>query len=152
MLAELLFAERAPLYKKLVIAEQKVETLSGSADAHVDPNLFTVLARIKKPEDMAYVEKAIHDEMARVARDGVDDKTLADVLSHVKYNFAAQLSTPDKTANTASTFLALTGDLGSINAYFSLYDKVTSADVKRVAGTIFTPANRTVVTMKANKP
>jgi len=151
VLAELLFAERAPLYKRLVIQEQKVETLMGSNDAHVDPNLFTVLARIKKPADLAYVEKAIHDEMARIAREGVDEKTLADVLSHVKYLFAGQLSTADKTAYQASTFLALTGDLDSINAYFALYDKVTSADVKRVAGTILVPANRTVVTMKAEK-
>jgi len=152
VLSELLFAERAPLYKRLVIKEQKVETLSGSNDAHVDPNLFNVLARIKKPEDLAYVEKAIHDEMARIAREGVDEKTLAEVLSHVKYAFAGQLSTADKTANTAASFLALTGDINSMNAYFALYDKVTSADVKRVAGTIFTAANRTVVTMKANKP
>ena len=101
---------------------------------------------------VAYVEKAIHDEMARIAREGVDEKTLAEVLSHVKYAFAGQLSTADKTANTAASFLALTGDISSMNAYFALYDKVTSADVKRVAGTIFTPANRTVVTMKANKP
>jgi zinc protease len=152
VLAELLFAERAPLYKRLVIKEQKVESLSGSADPHVDPNLFTVLARIKKPGDIAYVEKVIHEEMARIAREGVDEKTLADVLSHVKYAFAGQLSTADKTAYTASSFLALTGDLDSINAYFALYDKVTSADVKRVAATLFTPANRTVVTMKAEKP
>jgi zinc protease len=151
VLAELLFAERAPLYKKLVITEQKVETLQGSADAHVDPNLFTVIARVKKPADLGYVEKAIHDEIARIAREGVDDKTLAEVQSHVKYGFAGQLSTPDKTAYTASTFLALTGDLGSINAYFALYDKVTSADVKRVAAKYFTPPNRTVVTMKAAK-
>ena len=51
----------------------------------------------------------------------------------MKYAFAGQLSTADKTATTASSFLALTGDLDSINAYFALYDKVTSADVKRVA-------------------
>jgi zinc protease len=152
VLAELLFAERAPLYKRLVIKEQKVESLSGSADPHVDPNLFTVLARIKKPADLAYVEKAIHEEMGRIAREGVDEKTLADVLSHVKYAFAGQLSTADKTAYTASTFLALTGDLDSINAYFALFDKVTSADVKRVAATIFTQTNRTVVTMKSEKP
>jgi len=152
VLAELLFAERAPLYKRLVIKEQKVETLAGSNDAHVDPNLFTVLARIKKPADIPYVEKAIHDEMARIAREGVDEKTLAEVLSHVKYAFAGQLSTADKTALQASSFLALTGELDSINAYFALYDKVTSADVKRVAGTILTPTNRTVVTMKAEKP
>jgi len=151
VLSELLFAERAPLYKRLVINEQKVETLVGSNDPHVDPNLFTVLARIKKPADVEYVENAIHEEMARIAREGVDEKTLAEVLSHVKYAFAGQLSTADKTATTAASFLALTGDLESINTYFALFDKVTSADVKRVAAAIFTPANRTVVTMKADK-
>jgi zinc protease len=149
VLSELLFAERAPLYKKLVITEQKVETLAGSNDAHVDPNLFTVLARIKKPADVGYVEKAIDAELARVAREGVDDKTLAEVLSHVKYGFASQLSTADRTAATAAQFIALTGTLSSINDYFALYDKVTSADVKRVAQTYFTPSNRTVVTLKA---
>jgi zinc protease len=151
VLAELLFAERAPLYKKLVIQEQKVEMLSGSADPHVDPNLFSVFARIKKPEDIGYVERAITDEIARVAREGVDAKTLGEVVSHVKYAFAGQLSTADRTAYTASTFIALTGDLGSINSYFALYDKVTSADVKRIAATYFRPSNLTVVTLKAGK-
>jgi zinc protease len=151
VLAELLFAERAPLYKKLVIKEQKVESLSGSNDPHVDPNLFTVFARIKKPADVGYVEQAIHEEMTRLAKEGVDDKTLRDVLSHVKYAFAGELSTADKTATTAAAFVALTGHLQSINDYFALYDKVTSADVKRVAATYFQPTNRTVVTLKAAK-
>jgi zinc protease len=151
VLAELLFAERAPLYKRLVIKEQKVESLSGSNDAHVDPNLFTVFARIKKPGDIDYVEQAIQAEIARIAREGVDDKTLAEVLSHVKYQFAGQLSTADKTAYTAASFLALTGQLESINTYFALYDHVTSADVKRVAATYFQPTNRTLVTLKAAK-
>jgi zinc protease len=151
VLAELLFAERAPLFKRLVIKEQKVESLSGSADPHVDPNLFAILARLKKPEDLAYVETAINAEIARVAREGVDAKTLGEVLSHVKYGFAAQLSTADKSATTAAMFVALTGDLASINAYFALYDKVTPADVKRVAQKYFTAANRTTVTLKAAK-
>jgi predicted Zn-dependent peptidase len=73
------------------------------------------------------------------------------VISHVKYAFAAQLSTADRTAYTAASFLALTGELGSINSYFALYDKVTSADVKRVAQTYFVPTNRTTVTLKAGK-
>jgi len=151
VLAELLFAERAPLYKKLVINEQKVESISGSADPHVDPNLFTILARIKKPGDVGYVQSAVSDEIARIAREGVDDRTLAEVLSHVKYGFAGQLSTADRTATTAASFIALTGTLSSINDYFALYDKVTSADVKRVAQLYFTANNRTVVTLKAGK-
>jgi zinc protease len=151
VLAELLFAERAPLYKRLVIQEQKVESMQGSADPHVDPNLFTILARLKKAEDLGTVEKAIDDEIARIAKEGVDDKTLAEVLSHVKYAFAAQLSTADKAATTAAMFVALTGDLASINKYFALYDKVTPADVKRVAQKYFQPANRTTVTLRAAK-
>ncbi len=151
VLAELLFSERAPLYKRLVIKEQKVESLSGSNDAHVDPNLFTVFARIKKPGDIPYVEHAIEEEIARIVKEGVDERILGEVLSHVKYAFAGQLSTADKTAYTASSFLALTGDLQSINKYFALYDKVTSADVQRVAATYFKPVNRTVVTLKAAK-
>ncbi|HXI60930.1 MAG TPA: pitrilysin family protein [Polyangia bacterium] len=151
VLSELLFAERAPLYKRLVITDQSVETLAGSADAHVDPNLFTILARIKKPQDIPAVESAIADEIARIAREGVDDKTLAQVLSHVKYSFAGRLSTADRTANSAAEFIALTGSVASINDYFALYDTVTSADVKRVAATYFTPRNRTVVTLTAGK-
>ena len=151
VLAELVFAERAPLYKKLVIEEQKVEMLAGSNDAHVDPNLFTVLARIKRPGDVDSVERAIGDELGRIAREGVDDKTLGEVLSHVKYAFAGQLSTADRTANVAAEFVALTGHLDSINAYFALYDRVTPADVKRVAQKYFQPGNRTVVTLKAEK-
>jgi zinc protease len=151
VLSELLFAERAPLYKKLVIAEQKVEALSGSADPHVDPNLFAVLARVKKPEDLGYVEKAIDAEIARVAKEGVDGKTLGEVVSHVKYAFAAQLSTADKSATTAASFIALTGDLASINAYFALYDKVTPADVQRVAKKYFAATNRTTVTLRSAK-
>jgi len=151
VLAELLFAERAPLYKKLVITEQKVESMSGSADPHVDPNLFAVLARIKKPEDLGPVEKDINAEIARIAKEGVDAKTLGEVLSHIKYAFAAQLATADKAADAAARFIALTGDVASINAYFKLYDKVTPADVKRVAQKYFTPANRTTVTLRSGK-
>jgi len=69
----------------------------------------------------------------------------------VKYNFANQLSTADRTATTAAQFIALTGALSSINDYFALFDKVGSADVKRVAQSYFTPSNRTVVTLKAGK-
>jgi len=151
VLSELLFAERAPLYKRLVIKEQKVESISGSSDPHVDPNLFAIFARIKKPEDVAYVEKAINDEIARLAKEGVDDKTLAEVVSHVKYGFAAQLSTADKSATTAAMFVALTGDVASMNAYFALYDKVTPADVKRVAQKYFAATNRTTVTLRSGK-
>jgi zinc protease len=152
VLAELLFAERAPLYKKLVIEEQKVEDLTGGGEAHVDPNLFTVLARVKKAADLSYIESAIASEIDRIARAGVDAATLKAVLSHKRYAFARHLSTADEVATVAAEHIVLSGDLSSINARFSLAAKVTTADVQRVAKKYFVPTNRTVVTLTAKTP
>ena len=152
VLSELVFAERSPLVRKLVLDEQKVEALFGGNERHTDPGLFLVLARIKEAKDVAYVESAIEKELARIASEGVDDKTLAEVVSHARYAFAAQLSTADRVALAGSEFLGLTGRLSSIDEFFARLAEVKSADVQRVARTFFVPTNRTVVTLQPNAP
>lgn len=147
-LGELVFAERSPLYRRLVLDEQKVEHLDGSGERHVDPNLFDVLATVKSPADVPYVEDAIYQEIARVAAEGSDEKTLAEVVSRRRYEFAGQLSTADKVALVGAEFLALTGGLDAIDQSFDLLAKVTVADVKRVAAKYFKPENRTVVILE----
>jgi zinc protease len=151
-LAELAFSQRSPLYKRLVLKEQRVETLDGSFDRHVDPNLFTIYARIKKPEDLGPVEEAIEEELGRVGREGVDERALADVVAHTRYAFAGRLSTADRVALVGAEFVSLTGRLSSIDEYFAAFRRVTAAEVQRVARTIFVPRNRTVVTLKADTP
>jgi zinc protease len=152
VLSELLFAERSRLHQQLVLDEQKVETLEGGEGRHVDPNLFLVLARVKQGKDMAYVESAIDKEIARIAAEGVNSKTLGEVISHARYGFAAQLSTPDHVALIGAEFLALDGRLAAIDEYFASLGQVKSADVQRVARTYFTPQNRTVVTLQPDAP
>ena len=148
VLAELVFAERSPLYRRLVLDEQKVEHLDGSCERHVDPNLFTILARVKQGKDIPYVESAIYDEIARIAVQGTTDKTLAEVVSRTRYAFAGHLSTADKVALVGSEFLALAGRLTAIDDAFASLSRVTVADVKRVAAKYFTPQNRTVVVLE----
>jgi zinc protease len=150
VLAELLFSERAPLYKRLVLKEQKVDQLEGSFDRHVDPNLFSVYARVKKPAELATVETAIEEEIARIAKEGIDAKTLAEVSSHTRYAFAGALNTADHVALVGAEFIGLTGRLSAIDEYFAAFQKVTSADVQRVARTYFNARTRTVVTLKAD--
>jgi zinc protease len=152
VLAELVFAERSPLYRRLVLEEQKVEHIDGSDERHVDPNLFTILARVKDAKDLPYVESAIYDEIARVAAQGTDDKTLSEVVSHTRYAFAGQLSTADRVALVGAEFLALTAKLSTIDDTFALLSRVTVADVKRVAAKYFTPQNRTVVVLEPGEP
>jgi zinc protease len=152
VLAELVFAERGPLFRRLVLEEQKVEHLDGSYERHVDPNLFNVLARVKDGKDIPYVEQAIYEELSRVAAEGADDKTIAQVVSRTRYAFAGLLSTADRTALVGAEFLALTGKLSTIDETFAMLSKVTAADVKRVAAKYFAPENRTVVVLEPEAP
>jgi zinc protease len=148
VLAELVFAERGPLYRRLVLEEQKVLDLVGSCDRHVDPNLFTVLAHVKQAKNVPDVEAAVYREIARVAAEGTDDRTLAEVVSRTRYAFARHLDTADHVALVGSEFLALTGNLSSIEQTFATLSRVTNDDVQRVARQHFTPQNRTVVVLE----
>jgi zinc protease len=148
VLGELVFAQRSPLYRRLVLEEQKVEHIDGSSERHVDPNLFSILATVKSSADVPYVEDAIYKEIARVAAEGTNEKTLAEVVSRRRYEFAGQLSTADKVALVGAEFLALTGGLDAIDESFAQLAKVTVADVKRVAAKYFQPENRTVVVLE----
>ena len=59
ILAALSFGSTSELYKKLVVAEQKVDALDVDVPANVDASLFTVLARVKNPADAVYVRDQI---------------------------------------------------------------------------------------------
>jgi zinc protease len=152
ILAELVFAERGPLFRRLVLDEQKVEHLQGACERHIDPNLFQVLARVKSGTDIPYVEAAIEAELARVAREGANGQTIAQVVARARYGFARMLATADRTALVGAEFLALTGELASIDQFFARLAEVTTADVQRVAAQLFTPQNRTVVVLAPEAP
>ena len=147
VLANAVFAERAPLYRRLVIEQQTVQQLSADNPSTVDPALFEVHATVKDVAHLPAVEAAIHDELARVAREGVDAQTLAEVKSHLRYGFAARLATAAGVASIAGWYVSLTGEVDSINAWFDLLVRVTSEDVARAAAATFRAGNRSVVTL-----
>ena len=49
------FSSNSELYQRLVIREQKVDTLFFAFEDHVDPYLLTVVARVKNQKDVDYV-------------------------------------------------------------------------------------------------
>ena len=59
LVALLGFSSTSDLYQKLVIREQKLDMLGGSNPDHVDPYLFTVMARVKNQADIGTVQEQI---------------------------------------------------------------------------------------------
>ena len=67
------FGPTSDLYKKLVVAEQKVDQLRVDVPSSIDPSLFTVLARLKSPVDATYVRDEILSTFARARTTLVTD-------------------------------------------------------------------------------
>ena len=152
VLSELLFADRAPLHKRLVLEEQKVDAVGGGADNHRDPHLFEIVARVKQERDVPGVEKAIEDEIEKIASNPPDVQTVVETVAHLRYAFAGALSTADRVASQASAYIAIAGNLKTINEYYALFDRVTPQDVSRVARQYFAKTNRTVITLQPPAP
>ncbi|MFQ6037760.1 MAG: M16 family metallopeptidase, partial [Candidatus Aminicenantales bacterium] len=147
LMAEIAFSRSSPLYQRLVIEEQVCQSLSASFQDRRDPYLLTFTAVIKNEKDVPYVEQEIFRELERLQKEPVAEKTLADVKSNIKYAFANSLETTDGVASALAFFVNLTGDPGTVNRVFDLYERVTPQDIIKMARTYFQKSNSTVVTL-----
>ena len=147
ILASMVFSNTSDLYKKLVIEEQKVRFIGGGASDSVDPGLFTIQVSMVNKDDMAYVKGEIEKAIAKVQTQGVDPALLDRTKSHLKYSFAMSIDTPSAIANSLSHYIQLTGDPESINRLYAMYDRVSAADVQKVAQHYFKPEHLTIATI-----
>ncbi len=147
VIGELLFSQAAPLYQEVVIERQLADFITGGAEDHRDPYLFTIAARAKSDAALADLQTAIDAHLERLKQKPVEPGVLAGVVSHLRYSFAQALDTPDGFADRVSHYLGLTGQVGAINELFRRYQEVRPEDVTRLARETFRPSNSTVVTL-----
>ena len=146
-MAEIAFSRSSLLYQKLVIEEQKCQTLSASFSDRRDPHLLIFNSIVKKEADLLYVEEEIFKALERLKEEPVDEKLLADIKSNLKYSFANRLGTTDGIAGSLAHYINLAVDPGTVNKLYSLYDKVTPQHIQEMAQKYFQKANSTVVTL-----
>ena len=147
VLSKLVFSQISPLYKKLVLDEQKVESIGADPCLYRDAYLFTIIARVKDARDLDYVRQVILDSLNDATRVLFPREELAAVKSACRYGFAMGLDSPQGAAFALAGYLSLTGDPRSINRYYRNLDLVSPLDILRVARRYFNPGNRTIVTL-----
>jgi zinc protease len=152
LISQLLFSESAPLYQKLVVDEQWMDYVSGSYSDHRDPYLFMIYGRIKSEDLVDDVQAAIGKAIADLQANPVDPEKLERIKSHLRYSFALSLDSPNAISGTVTNYLSLTGDPLTVNEVYAQYQKVTPADIQRVAKEVFKPTNYTVVTLSYAEP
>lgn len=146
-LSFLAFSQNSDLYQKLVIQEQKVDVLSGDNPDHVDPFLFTILARVKKAEDIDYVKNQALDTVKAFTDKPVAAERLEAVKKRLRYEFSLRMDNSEAVASTVAHFVALRGTPETIDRIYSLYAQLTPEDIQNVARKYLSESNRTIVTL-----
>src|SRR4030095_12845926 len=152
LIGELGFGETSPVYKKLVLDEQRVEVMFQSFDANRDPGLWSAFARVKDPSDVQAVEQEMWDAIGEIRKTPVDEKRLAAVRSNMRYGFVARMGTADGVASTLARYVAITGDLACVNEFFATLDTVTPEDIKKAANQFLLPERCTVAVLRNAPP
>lgn len=147
LLNAILFSEKSDLYNKLVVKESKVRSLDGSANNTVDPYLIEISASLVKKEDMQYVKDEFMKAIEHAKTNPVDAKQLEEVKMRLRYGFAMGIDSPTRIAEALASYIWVTGDPESINLAYRAYDKVTAADIMRVAAKYYVTSALTIGTI-----
>ncbi|CAN7692342.1 pitrilysin family protein [Pseudoduganella sp. LjRoot289] len=117
------------------------------------PTLFTVFSMYKPTSSADAVLAAMDEEIAKIAREGVDAASLKRVKTAMLADWYNKLESFINRADTLARLQTLWGDAKVVNRIPGWIDGVKSEDIQRVAATYLTRANRTVIDRKpAAKP
>lgn len=151
-LAFLAFSANSELYQRLVIREQKVDALSGSAPGSVDPGLFDIIVRVKQAGNMDYVRDQILATIQTFQQRPVDAARLEAVKKRLRYQAAMRMNSSDAIAQVAASFVALRRTPESMNRLYDVYARLTPEDVQQAASKYLVENGRTIVTLTGPAP
>jgi zinc protease len=143
----LAFSPTSELYQKLVVREQKVDQLRADNSYNVDPSLFQVTARVKKADDVDYVQSELLRTIATLREKPVDGARLEAVRNHLRYSLALRLNNSDTIANILASFVALRRTPETIDKLYGQLAQLTPADIQKAAEQYLTENGRTIVTL-----
>jgi len=108
------------------------------------PQLFSFYAVATSGHTPQELETAIRKEIDRVKNEDVTDEELKSVKTRAKAGLIRSLGSNDGLAQNLATYQALYGDWRELFRQIDKFDKVSKADLRRVANAIFNDKNRTV--------
>lgn len=160
VLSDLLVSgEASRLYQGLVKGKELLLQVQGGVNwplgdawTYRGPTLLVLFGLYKPTTSAKAVVDAIGAEARRIAQQGVPAAELARVKTKMKSDYYSSLEMFINRADAIAIAQLLGGDASFVNEVPGKIDAVTVADLKRVAATYLTPANRTWVDRRPAAP
>jgi predicted Zn-dependent peptidase len=111
------------------------------------PNLWTVSVDAAAGATSAKIVAAIDAELERLKSEDVTDAELAKFRARSRADLLRSLGNNQGLASALAQYQTLYGDWRELFRELDRFDRVTKADIRRVARITFTPGNRTVAAL-----
>jgi predicted Zn-dependent peptidase len=134
--------------KKIAIA---VQGLSGFPGPKY-PNLWVLFTVPARGVANDVVRDAMREEVAKIQKEEVTDEELRRFKTRAKADLLRSLNSNSGLAEQFASYHTLFGDWRELFRYVDRVDKVTKADIKRVAASLFQESNRTVARIETASP
>jgi zinc protease len=144
--------ESSRLERVLVRDRQLASWVLTSNLYRVDPSLFLAMAEARPGVAIADLESALHEEIGRLVREGPGARELEKARNVRTMTLLRNLKTSDGKAQQVGVHAIY---FGSPARLFQTPQRLAAVDaeaIRRVAGRVFRPENRTVVTLLPGEP
>ncbi len=135
------------LYRRLVREERIAQDVALFTLPFIDgPSIAAGQATVRPEVDMAVVERAFEEELERIGRESVTEDELARAKALIETFELEALQRVEERADRLAMYATLLNDPDMINRQLDRYLSVTPEAIQRVAGEVFRPENRVVLT------
>lgn len=138
------------LYASLVDRQQLASEISTDMPYSLDPFEFNIYAQCSANTPVTDLEKAIYTEIDKIKNEGITNEELQKVKNGKLMNFYSQIETINGKSDNIGNYEVFFGDYQKMFNAPAEYNKVSTADVKRVAEKYFKKSNRTVGILQTN--
>jgi predicted Zn-dependent peptidase len=153
-LADLLSSGRTSRLYRSLVRDKKIasEAEGGTGFPGVKyPHIFYFFAAPMPGHTPEEVATAIHVEIDRLKKEEISDDELKMVKTRAKANLLRSLDDNEGLATSLAVYQTLYGDWRELFRTVDRINAVTKADIRRVAGQVFVPTNRTVAIIESAK-
>jgi zinc protease len=138
------------LYAALVDQKELATQVATDFGDTFDPSLFNVYAVANENVKEIDLEQAIYSEIEKIKKEGISESELQKIKNQKLMEFYNQVETINGKSNNIGTYEVFFGDYRKMFDAPANYNKVTVADVQKVAQKYLIKSNRTVAVLKTN--
>ena len=153
-LQDLMSNGRTSRLHRSLVRDKKIAAVSGGFNGFPGgkyPNLFVFFAISTPGHTPEEIRDAIHSEIERVKTQDITDEELQMVKTRARADLIRQLGDNQGLAFQLGSAQSLYGDWRGLFRHVSDIEKVSKADIRRVANSNFVESNRTIAMMESTK-